>query len=70
MNHAEYSVLSSGRYYGEIPGLQGVWADGPTPEETERELQEVLEGWIILRLDRHLSIPEVDGISLRTAPAA
>ena len=48
-------------YYGEIPGLQGVWASGKTLEECRQNLKEVIEGWIIVRLRKGLSIPPLDG---------
>ena len=44
-------------YYGAVPGLQGVWATGKTLEECRRNLKEVLEEWIVVRLRRGLPIP-------------
>ncbi len=61
MRHATYELLSDGSFYGSIPGFAGVWADAATLEACRDELQEVLEGWILLRIADHLSIPEVDG---------
>ncbi len=48
-------------YYGEIPGLDGVWASGATLEECRNSLKEALEGWIVIRLRRGLDIPPVQG---------
>ncbi len=48
MAGARYEVLSDGEFYGEIPGLSGVWANSATLEGCRAELAEVLEGWIIL----------------------
>lgn len=48
-------------YYGEIPGLEGVWASGATLEECRSSLKEALEGWIVIRLRRGLDIPPVQG---------
>ncbi|MGQ9626249.1 MAG: type II toxin-antitoxin system HicB family antitoxin [Anaerolineae bacterium] len=31
-----------------MPSCQGVWATGKTLEECRRNLQEVLEGWIVI----------------------
>jgi len=50
MARARYKILEDGTYFGEIPGLQGVWANAPTLEECRRELQEVLESWLILKI--------------------
>jgi hypothetical protein len=50
MKKATYEVLPDGTFYGEIPGYRGVLANAPTLEECREELQEVLEGWVILGL--------------------
>ncbi len=64
MNKARYEILEDGAYYGEIPGFQGVFAYADSLEACREQLQEVLEGWILLglRLGHHL--PTVDGIDL------
>jgi hypothetical protein len=36
MERAEYSRLENGSFYAEIPGIQGVWADGVTREGVAR----------------------------------
>lgn len=33
-------------YYGEIPGIQGVWATGSTLEDCRRKLIHALEDWV------------------------
>ena len=59
---AKYEIIEDEEpYYGEIPGLQGVWASGKTLEECRQDLKEVIEGWIIVRLRKGLSIPPLDG---------
>jgi len=59
---ATYEIIQDEEpYYGEIPGLQGVWASGKTLEECRQNLKEVIEGWIIVRLRKGLSIPPLDG---------
>jgi predicted RNase H-like HicB family nuclease len=64
MRHATYEILDDGTYYGEIPGVEGVFSNAQTLEETRDLLQSVLEGWLLLSFDRHLPIPIVDGIDL------
>ncbi|MCW5935648.1 MAG: type II toxin-antitoxin system HicB family antitoxin [Fimbriimonadia bacterium] len=64
MRRAQYEILSDGTFYGEIPGLQGVYANEPSLEGCRETLQEVLEGWILLGLRLGHTLPEVDGISL------
>ena len=59
---ATYEIIQDKEpYYGEIPGLRGVWASGKTLEECRQNLKEVIEGWIIVRLRKGLSIPPLDG---------
>lgn len=65
MRRARYEILpDDSTFYGEIPGFQGVYANAKTLEECHEELQEVLEGWIILSLRLGHSLPVVDDIDL------
>jgi predicted RNase H-like HicB family nuclease len=50
MGKARYEILDDGTYYGEIPPCRGVWATAKTLEACRRELQEVLEEWIFLKI--------------------
>jgi len=63
LNRARYKILDNGFYFGEIPGLQGVWASEKTLEKCRETLQEVLEEWIILKLKDGDRIP---GFSTKT----
>lgn len=70
MKEAKYEILEDdGTFYGEIPGFDGVWANAGTLEGCRDELEEVLEGWIVLSLSKNLPLPTVDGISLEVASA-
>jgi Uncharacterised protein family (UPF0150). len=64
MHHAIYEMLSDGTFYGEIPGFQGVYANAGTLELCREQLQEVLEGWIVLGLRLGHSLPVIDGLAL------
>ena len=64
MRRAAYEILPDGTYYGEIPGFQGVYANADTLEACREQLQEVLEGWIVLGLRLGHSFPIVDGLEL------
>ncbi len=71
MRQAQYKILPDyGTFYGEIPGLQGVYANKETLEATREELVEVLEEWILLRLSWKLPLPIVDGIELSVKEVA
>ena len=59
MRHAKYEVLSDQKrkYYGEIPQCKGVYANARNLEECRKELAEVLEEWVLIRVYRHLRLP-------------
>lgn len=67
MARARFERLPDGRYYAEIPPCRGVWAEGRTREACKKELQEVLEGWLLLKLRDGDPIPAVGGFRLRPA---
>lgn len=64
MRNAKYEILDDKTYYGEIPGLSGVFANAETLESCREQLQDVLEGWILLGLQLGHSLPEVNGVRL------
>ncbi|MDH5717421.1 MAG: type II toxin-antitoxin system HicB family antitoxin [Spirochaetia bacterium] len=65
MKKAHYEILKDEGYYGEIPEIDGVYAQAETLEKCRDELATVLEEWIFFRLTRNLSIPAIDGIELK-----
>ncbi len=65
ISKAKYEILSDDNtYYGEIPGFDGIYANVVSLEECRRELEEILEEWVLLRISRNLSFPVVNGIEL------
>ncbi len=50
LKRAQYKLLKDGGYFGEIPGLNGVWANARNLEDCREELQEVLEDWFLLQI--------------------
>ncbi len=46
--------------YGEVPGLQGVWATDPSIEFCRENLEEVITDWVIFRVAHKLPIPDID----------
>ena len=65
MRKAHYEILPDGEgFYGSIEGLQGVWANAATLEGCRRELQQVLEEWIVLGLRMGHPIPAIGGLEL------
>ena len=71
MRHAMIEYLpGDGVYYGEIPDLEGVWADGSIQEACRATLREVLEEWLMISLARGLPIPPIDGHTLKVEAVA
>ncbi len=67
MELATYEIIEDdGQYWGEIPGLQGVWARHATLAGCQRELREALSDWLALRLRLGLEIPELAQMNLNT----
>jgi len=66
LEKAKYEMIKDEEpYYGEVPGLKGVWASGKTLEECRRNLSETIEEWIIIRLKKGLSIPPMGNITFK-----
>jgi len=60
LNRARYEIIEDEEpYYGEVPELEGVWATGKTLEECRRNLAEVIDGWLVVRLRKGLDIPPI-----------
>ena len=66
MDRAHYEMFEDETIYGEIAECPGVYANEVTLEQCRRILEEVLEGWILLRLRENLDLPVIEGISLQT----
>lgn len=64
MKRATYEILEDGTFFGEIPEMEGLWANSKTLEQCREELQSGLEDWILLGLRFGDYIPIVDGIDL------
>ena len=64
MARARYKLLEDGTYFGEIPGLRGVWANAKKLDACRAELQEVLEDWLVLKLRDGDEIPRIGRIQL------
>ncbi len=57
LKKAQYKLLKDGTYFGEIPGLTGVWANAKNLEDCRNELQEVLEDWLLLKVRDNEKVP-------------
>ncbi|MDO8552637.1 MAG: type II toxin-antitoxin system HicB family antitoxin [bacterium] len=54
---ARYKLLKDGTYFAEIPGVRGVWANAKNLEQCRRNLRDVLEEWLLLKVSNHESVP-------------
>lgn len=64
LEKAEYKKLDDGTWFAEIPGFDGVWANNKSVEECRKELIEVLEEWLVLKIKDGDSIPVIKGIRI------
>lgn len=63
LQKAKYKILKDGSYFGAISGLKGVWANARNLEDCRKELQEVLEDWMLLKVQAAEKIP---GFAIKT----
>jgi predicted RNase H-like HicB family nuclease len=64
LRRAKYELLDNGTYMATVEGLLGVLATGETIEKCREDLIEVIEEWITIRLQRGLTIPDLDGYAV------
>ena len=68
MRQARYEIVEDdGTFYGEIPPIAGVWANGRTLEECREELESVSEGWCFSALPTTLRFPKSTVTASRSA---
>ena len=62
LDKAHYDMIKDKEpFYAEVPGLDGVYATGKTLEECRKNLSEVIDDWIVVRLRKGLPIPSIEG---------
>lgn len=67
---AEYKKIEDGSWFAKIPGFEGVWANGGSVEDCRRELIEVLEEWLLLKIQDKDNIPSVGGVEIKIKKSA
>ena len=66
LERAHYDVIDDEEpYYGEIPGLEGLWATGKTLEDCRRNLAASLEDWLLFSISKGLPIPPMGEVFIR-----
>ena len=67
LERAKYDTLEDGSYVATVPGLQGVIAVGDSFEECHKVLIEVIEEWIVARIQWEYSIPPISGHTIESS---
>lgn len=70
LERAQYRLLEDGTFAATVRGLRGVVATGDTLETCRRELAEVVEEWVLVRVARGLAVPAVNGVTVRVRRAS
>jgi len=70
LEKARYKQLEDKSWFSEITGFKGVWANGRTVEECRKELSEVLEEWLLLKIRDGDSIPQIKQFKIRIREVA
>jgi len=64
MSKAQYDKLEDGSFSGIIPQCSGVMAFGMTLFECQKELESVLEGWLIVKIRHGDTLPVIDHLDI------
>ncbi len=65
MDRAKYEMIDDEEpFYGEVPGLDGVWATGETLELCRRQLADAIEDWLLFSLAKGLPIPSLGNLAI------
>ena len=68
LRRATYELLPDGEgFYGEVPELQGVWANEDSLEACRNELRDVIQSWLVIKLRFGDPLPVLDGIDLNVS---
>lgn len=65
MVQAHYEIIEDeDPFYGEIPGVDGVWATGKTLEECRERLAAALEDWVLFSIVQGHDLPVLGAVHL------
>jgi predicted RNase H-like HicB family nuclease len=71
LEKARYEIIEDqDPYYGEVPGLDGIWASGSTLEECRRELEKTIEDWLLFSVAKGLPIPPLEDVEIHVPERA
>ena len=69
LERARYESLEDGSVSATVRGLRGVVAVGAGFEDCRRQLAEVVEEWVLVRVARGLDVPRLGGIKVKVRRA-
>ncbi len=64
LSKAQYDKLEDGSFSGRIPECPGVIAFSNTLFECQKELESVLEGWMIVKIRHGDTLPVIDNLDI------
>lgn len=70
LQHAVVKQLDDGSFCATVRGLRGVIAVGDSADTCRRQLAEVVEEWILVRVARGLDVPTLGGVKVRVRRAS
>ena len=66
LKRARYEIIQDEEpYYGEVTELEGVWATGKSLEQCRENLRDVLDGWILIHIQKGLVIPRLGDLQVQ-----
>ena len=65
LKHARYEQDAGGVVVATVPGASGFFAQGETYEEARANLQEVIEGNVLLALQLGWEVPSIPGVDIQ-----
>ena len=69
LRRMKYVRLEDGSYCATVPGLPGVIAVGHRRAECRRQLIEVIEEWILVRVAHGLPVPKLGSATIKVRRA-
>ncbi len=64
LRHAWVEMIDDAEFFASVSGLEGVWGEGESALEAERDLRESIFAWVSVHRARGLLIPRIEGFDL------
>lgn len=59
LERAQYRLLEDGTFAATVPPSRGLIATGATLEACRRDLADVIEAWVLVRVSQGLDVPRI-----------